>query len=30
MATDMSGVPCCGIGDGHKHGCLDDGFLAGY
>ena len=22
-ATEMSGVPCCGNGDGHKHGCLD-------
>ena len=19
----MSGVPCCGNGDGHEHGCLD-------
>ena len=23
MATEMSGVPCCGIGNGHEHGCLD-------
>ena len=23
MATEMSGVPCCGNGDGHEHGCLD-------
>ena len=20
---DHSGVPCCGNGDGHEHGCLD-------
>ena len=23
MATEMSGAPYCGSGDGHKHGCLD-------
>ena len=23
MATEMSGLPCCGNGDGHEHGCLD-------
>ena len=23
MATEMSGVPSCGNGDGHEHGCLD-------